>query len=818
MKKTIYPLLLIALFFASGKTYGQTLRSAAEPDYPPVSIANADGSADGLAVELLKEALSAMGREASFKTAPWNQIKSELAAGELDVLPLVGRTPEREELYDFTVPYLTLHGALFVRDDDLRIASLADLPGKRIAVMTGDNAEEYVLRTKLSSQIISTTTFDDAFRLLAAGEADAVIAQKLMGVSLVKQLGIRNIKVVGRPNEEFKQDFCFAVKKGNAELLAELNEGLALVVANGTQRSLMSKWLGASEVVSARSRVLIYGDDPSYPPRMLLDEQGRPTGFHVELLQAMAIKTGLLVDFRPYPWKEVRRKMRDDELDITSMLYTPERDQLVDFSLPHSVEYAAVFTRVGAPSYQTDLKGCRIAVQNGDMLHEYALEQGWEETLTVTETLEDSLTLLANGQVDFALCYHIPGLQRIRKNSWKNIRTAEPRLMKTEYCFVVYEGNQPLLNLLNDGLRELKETGEYQTIYNKWLGGFDETKRPLPLWFWMVVCGAGGTAVLLFGANRLLRHQVNRRTAELRQSEARFEIAADAANIGIWDRDIVLDQLTWDARMSAIYGIRIEDFGGAYEAWQSCVHPDDLERASAEVDAAETGKKPFDSTFRIIRPDGEVRQVRACAKVIHAKDGTPLRMTGTNQDITEQFDNEARYKMLFSSMQSGVAVFRPVDNNRDFVFVDMNPAGLKYSRITREQILDRKVTEVFPGIGSSGLLAGLRRVAETGKPEHLPLTHYQDNRIDQYVENQVFQLASGLVVAVFHDITERKKAELKLKESEEKLRARNRELERFNKASVDRELRMIELKREINALCRKLEQKEPYSLYSGGEE
>jgi PAS domain S-box-containing protein len=64
-----------------------------------------------------------------------------------------------------------------------------------------------------------------------------------------------------------------------------------------------------------------------------------------------------------------------------------------------------------------------------------------------------------------------------------------------------------------------------------------------------------------------------------------------------------------------------------------------------------------------------------------------------------------------------------------------------------------------------------RRVAETGTPEYFPLTHYQDARIEQYVENHVFKLASGFVVAVFRDITDQKKAEQKLKASEEKLRS-----------------------------------------------
>jgi len=182
------------------------LLSAAEPGYPPLSLASADNRAEGFAVELLREAAGKAGFEISFEIGAWADIKNALAEGRISVLPLVGRTPEREALFDFTFPYLTLRGALFVREGETRIAGLADLAGQTIAVMRGDNAEEYVRRAALSDRIVTTKTFEDAFRLLAAGDADAVIAQRLMGVTLLQRLNLPGIKTVGGPNEAFKQE------------------------------------------------------------------------------------------------------------------------------------------------------------------------------------------------------------------------------------------------------------------------------------------------------------------------------------------------------------------------------------------------------------------------------------------------------------------------------------------------------------------------------------------------------------------------------------------------------------------------------------
>jgi two-component system sensor histidine kinase EvgS len=362
-KRLLIPLCLLSVVCV---TIAQSpLRSATEPDYPPFSMVTPEGEADGLAVDMLKAAVEAMGLDITFKTGPWNQIKSDLASGELDVLPLVGRTPERETLYDFTVPYLTLHGALFVRDDEAEIRSLADLPGKRIAVMKGDNAEEYVLRAKLSDQILSTTSFKEAFHMLAKGEADAVIAQKLMGVSLLKGLSIKNVKVVGKPNEEFKQDFCFAVQKGNSELLARLNEGLAIVNASGIAQQLKKKWMTLPSYESAQIRKLLFIGGSTYPPLQFLNEEGQPTGFNIELVRALSRTTGLDISIQLLPWSQARQMAETGELDLTTMLYSEDRDLKMDFSGALLASPQVVFSRKDSPkrNSQEDLKDFRVAVQ-----------------------------------------------------------------------------------------------------------------------------------------------------------------------------------------------------------------------------------------------------------------------------------------------------------------------------------------------------------------------------------------------------------------------------------------------------------------------
>jgi two-component system sensor histidine kinase EvgS len=521
------------------------LRSAVEPDYPPLSIVTAEGLADGFAVELLRTVLNEMGREVTFEVGPWAAIKQDLAAGKLDVLPLVGRTPERETLYDFTLPYLTLHGALFVRADTVDIRAWEDVKDKRVAVMRGDNAEEYIRRKGLARRIIMTGTFEEAFKVLSAGQADAVVAQKLMGLSLLKRMGFTNVRVVGKPNEEFSQNFCFAVRKGRQDLLSLLNEGLAIIMAKGINRHLERKWLGVSEKDAALARVVIYGGDSAFPPYEYLDADGRPSGFNIDLARAVAREIGVEITFQLAPWSETRSKLERGELDLSSMFYSASRAKMADFSVPHTLVYQAIFARNDSPPYHSldDLKGRHVAVQDGDIMHDYALEHGLGASLTVTTNSEEALAQLAKGNVDYALGSHLQGLYWIKRNGWNNLHAVKKQLFGADYCYAIQKGNTALCGLFNEGLRQLNESGQYRTIYNKWLGVL-ETDLPWRRFvktLAVLLAAAALLAALAVGIIALLRQQVLKRTSELK--EANRELEDSRATAVSLIRDMALAQV-----------------------------------------------------------------------------------------------------------------------------------------------------------------------------------------------------------------------------------------------------------------------------------
>jgi PAS domain-containing protein len=133
----------------------------------------------------------------------------------------------------------------------------------------------------------------------------------------------------------------------------------------------------------------------------------------------------------------------------------------------------------------------------------------------------------------------------------------------------------------------------------------------------------------------------------------------------------------------------------------------------------------------------------------------------SQQDLKEERkEYQVKFKVLFDNVSSGVAIYEARNDGEDFVFVDFNPAAEEIDHIKKENLLGKSVLDIFPGVKKFGLFEVFKRVYKTGTPEHHPISIYKDERIAGWRENYVYRLPSGQIVAVYDDVSARKRSEL----------------------------------------------------------
>ena len=279
--------------------------------------------------------------------------------------------------------------------------------------------------------------------------------------------------------------------------------------------------VASAQTDAGGSRTVVVGGDRSYPPYEFLDKDGNPAGYNVELTRAIARTMGLRVEIRLGHWADMRRALEKGEIDaLQGMSFSEQRARELDFTPPHTIVHHSVFARRGSPPVASlaDLKGKEVLVLRSGIMHDTLFRLYPEVRAIPVETHAEVLLDLAAGKHDYALMAKLPGLFLIRELRLSNLAPMGSPVSAERYGFAVARGNAPLAAQLSEGLAILKNTGEYQAIYDRWLGVLDPPGMSWRQVFRYSAIVVVPLIVLLGGVatwSRTLRREVALRTAEL---------------------------------------------------------------------------------------------------------------------------------------------------------------------------------------------------------------------------------------------------------------------------------------------------------------
>lgn len=294
--------------------------------------------------------------------------------------------------------------------------------------------------------------------------------------------------------------------------------------------------------ITEKKSLVVVGADRNYPPFEFLDEEGTPVGFNIDLLKALADVMGLELQIKSGYWSEIRDAIENRELDMVSgMFYSPERDNVVDFSVPFLTVYQSLFIRKGTPIHSIeDLQGKEVIVQRGDIMHDYVASLNLTDKIIPVDDTVDGLRLLASGKHDCALLSKLQGQYLLKKYGITNVTTAGYAMLDREYCFAVANGDERLLSRLDQGLKILKAAGKYKDIREKWFGVIEKS----PLEKYVKIAGGVLAALLVLQIGSLLWNRSLRRHVRIKTRELETELNAhEHTLVALKDREAHLRAL-----------------------------------------------------------------------------------------------------------------------------------------------------------------------------------------------------------------------------------------------------------------------------------
>ncbi|MDP5274537.1 amino acid ABC transporter substrate-binding protein [Chengkuizengella axinellae] len=217
------------------------IKVGTEGTYPPFTFHDEKDQLTGFDVEIAREVAARLNVEAEFMETQWDGMMAGLDAKRFDmIVNQVGITPDRQEKYDFSIPYITSSAVIVTGADNENVNSVEDIKGLTSAQSLTSNYESIALQ--YGAEIEPVEGFAQAISLIQSKRVDITINDRLTVLDYVKQKGEENIKVLPTPEEKSSNGILF--RKGNETLVEAINQAIEDMMEDGTYLEISMEWFG----------------------------------------------------------------------------------------------------------------------------------------------------------------------------------------------------------------------------------------------------------------------------------------------------------------------------------------------------------------------------------------------------------------------------------------------------------------------------------------------------------------------------------------------------------------------------------------------
>ena len=504
MKKKLVAclLFLFPLFAFASQAQAETVKVVFDTAYAPFEFKDSDQVYKGIDVEILDKVAEINGWTLEKSFPGFDVAVNAVQAGQADaIMAGMTKTKEREQVFAMSDTYYDTKVVIATKKAN-KITSYDQLKGKTVGVKNGTAAQRFLQKNK-DKYGYTIKTFDTSDLMnnsLSTGAVDAIMDDQPVIEYAIKQGQDLSINMEG----EAVGSFAFGVKKDGSHenLIKQFNTALAQMKKDGTLDQIIEKWTGSSQSSSStttttastsavpetsteagqkatpKKKTYKISSDSSFAPFVFQNDQSKYTGIDMELIKAIAKDQGFTLEISNPGFDAAVSDVQNGNADgmIAGMTVTDARKATFDFSDPYYTTNSILAVQESSKisSYE-DLKGKTVGVKNGTasqtFLEENKSKYGYKiKTFSDGASMYDSLN---SGSVA-AIMDDEPVIKYAIKQGRK-FKTPIEGTPSGQIAFAVQKDSNPeLIEMFNNGLANLKESGEYQKILDKYLSSDSE--------------------------------------------------------------------------------------------------------------------------------------------------------------------------------------------------------------------------------------------------------------------------------------------------------------------------------------------------------
>ena len=490
MKKKILAFLLFLFpLFSLGYANADTIKIVSDTAYAPFEFKDTDQTYKGIDVDIINKVAEIKGWNIQMSYPGFDAAVNAVQAGQADaIMAGMTKTKERENVFTMSDTYYDTKVVIATTKSN-KITKYEELSGKTVGVKNGTAAQRFLesIKDKYGFTIKTFDTGDLMNNSLSTGTVNAIMDDKPVIEYAINQGQDLSINMDG----EAVGSFAFGVKKGSKYeyLVTEFNEALAQMKKDGSLDKIINKWTSSSKTSSqvtsltsttsagqkatpVKSKYVI-ASDSSFAPFVFQNSSNQYIGIDMDLIKAIAEDQGFEIEITNPGFDAAINAVQSGQADgmIAGMSVTDARKETFDFS----DSYYTANTILGVKESSTissyeDLKGKTVGVKNGTASQTFLTENqskyGYKiKTFADGSSMYDSLN---TGSID-AVMDDEPVLKYSISQGQK-LKTPIEGTPIGETAFAVKKGSNPeLIEMFNNGLANLKASGEFQKILDKYL-------------------------------------------------------------------------------------------------------------------------------------------------------------------------------------------------------------------------------------------------------------------------------------------------------------------------------------------------------------